>query len=131
MGQDWPKYLLIAFAVLWALLIGYLIADQTGGYSVQETVRATQIGHSEAWTQHQDTHVPLDDHGGEMTIPQTIEWPESWTFNLETAYGIVAATHSQPDAARLLCCRYVQAHYRVGRWSKSPIGVSVGEEAIE
>jgi hypothetical protein len=73
----------------------------------------------------------LDDHGGEMTIPQTIEWPESWTFHLETAYGIVAVTHSQPAAGKLLCCRYVQVHYRVGRWSKFPIGVSVGEEAIE
>jgi hypothetical protein len=108
------------------MMIAYVVVDQTGaGQYILGEARVTQTDHAEAWTQHIDQHIPIDDHGGEIIIPQTIEYPESWTFAIETSYGTVSMSFNQPDAAKLLCCQYVRIKYRLGRLSHSPFGLSI------
>lgn len=124
MTDAWPKYLLGASVCLFAMLIGYQVIDQTGaGEYVQEDANVTNTGHAEAWTQHTDLHIP-GDHGMDIIVPQTIDWPESWTFAIETRRGVVERNVTQPEAGRLLGRSWVSIRYRVGRLSGMPFDLS-------
>jgi hypothetical protein len=122
--SDWPKYLLVSLLAIVALMLGYLIVDQTGAVHKTEYVEITQTDHSDAWTEYKTISIPIGDHGETMEMPQTTEWPETWTFNFETQNGTVSHTYSQPEAAKLLCCTRVRIHYRLGRLSHTPIDLS-------
>ena len=121
-----PKYLLIALKSVILLAIAHVVIDHSGsGKYIFEESRVTQTSHAEAWTQHIEQQIPTDDHGGEIVIPQTIEHPESWSFEIATAYGPVSMSLNQPDAAKLLCCQFVKIKYRLGRLSHSPVDLSI------
>lgn len=129
--MNWLKYLLAALMSALALAIAYVVIDHTGADQyISEDARVTQTGHMEAWTEHRDQHFPIDDHGGEMVIPQTIDHPESSTFEIQTGYGPISVSFNQPEAAKLLCCRFVKIKYRLGRLSHSPIDLSIGAEDV-